>query len=330
MNYLTAHWSFDPLLVVAAVAVALHELGLSSLKCRSVPTRTRERRRRSALFYAGLGVLALAVVSPIDYWADDYFFVHMFEHVLIMFIAPMLIVAAAPWVPLLHGVPLRARRLVLRAALLGGWARPLRAFGHLVTRPWVSVSLFNLAMVVWHVPALFDLAERDQGVHIWLMHGSLFATGLLFWLQVVPSRPAKRQLSDTGQASAMLVTNVVMICGGLFFGLLAMRSLYPVYDHLPGVTLPPVDSQRIGGAVLFACGLMGLPRVVAILRRRPAAADDPIAGSSGADAPARATGLAGRVSVDGSFGHGLGAGLEIEPRDAVAGEGIHAKGTKKI
>ena len=119
MSYVIQNWSFDPFLIVVAVVIVAHEVGLARLKRRSVPERTRRRRQRSLLFYAGLGVLLLAVVSPIDYWASDYFFVHMVEHLLIAFYAPILIVAGAPWIPLLHALPVGARRAVGRFLLLG-------------------------------------------------------------------------------------------------------------------------------------------------------------------------------------------------------------------
>jgi cytochrome c oxidase assembly factor CtaG len=83
--------------------------------------------------YGGLAVLLLAVVSPIDYWADDYFFVHMVEHIVIMFFAPILIVAGAPWLPLVHAFPVTVRRQVGRSVLLGSWAMPLRTLGRFVT-----------------------------------------------------------------------------------------------------------------------------------------------------------------------------------------------------
>ena len=108
MSYITQHWSFDPFLIIAAVAVIWHEIGLARLARRSRPERTRQRRRRSLLFYSGLAVLLIAVQSPIDYWADDYFFVHMIQHLLLMFAAPTLIVAGAPWQPLLDALPGRS------------------------------------------------------------------------------------------------------------------------------------------------------------------------------------------------------------------------------
>jgi putative membrane protein len=268
LSYITGHWSFDPFVVVVALVVALHERGLSNLKKRSRPARARNRRISSLVFYAGLAVLLLAVVSPIDYWADYYFFVHMIEHILIMFFAPILIVAGAPWLPLVHGFPVGLRRRVMRALLLDHWAGPLRALARFLTRGWVAVILFNAIMVLWHVPALFDLAESNQYVHIWLMHASFFVVGVLFWLQIIPSYPIKPSLGTGAQITAVLGTNVVMIFLAMALSIFANHSLYPVYDHLPGITLSPFASQQIGAAILWVCGdFWALPALSILFRR---------------------------------------------------------------
>ena len=268
MSYLTDHWSFDPFLIVALVLAGWHEIGLRRLARRSRPERTRERRLRSLWFYAGLAVLLLAVESPIDYWASDYFLVHMLQHLLLMFAAPSLIVAGAPWQPLLDGLPGHAGQNVTRGVLAGGWSRPLRALGGLLLRPWVSVGLFNAVMIFWHLPGPFDLAENNQAVHIWLMHGSMFAAGVLFWLQFIPSPPFHRRMPLLSQAGALLGTNVIMIGMAMTLSIFVTGSVYPVYDHIPGVTLPPFADQQIGAAILWVCGdFWALPSMVVIVRR---------------------------------------------------------------
>jgi cytochrome c oxidase assembly factor CtaG len=278
LSYVINNWSYDPFMVIVGLVVALHELGLRNLRRRSRPASSRARRERSFLFYGGLAVLLIAVDSPIDYWASYYFFAHMIEHILIMFFAPILIVAGAPWLPLVHGVPLGARRRLMRAVLLGQWASPLRALARFLTGGWAAVVLFNLAMVVWHFPALFDLAETNQYVHIWLMHSSFFMTGVLFWLQVVPSHPVKPKLSTGGRIAAILGTNVVMIILAMALSLFTTRSLYPVYNNLPGITLSPFVSQQIGAGILWVCGdFWAYPALVLLVRR--AAADEGGAGA---------------------------------------------------
>ncbi|MGD0376862.1 MAG: cytochrome c oxidase assembly protein [Streptosporangiaceae bacterium] len=200
MSYLTQHWSYDPFMIIVIVLVCWHEIGLARLARRSRPDRARQRRKRSLLFYGGLAVLLIAVQSPIDYWSDDYFFVHMVQHLLLMFAAPTLIVAGAPWQPLLDALPGRLGRSATREVMRAGWARPVRAAGGALLRPWVAIALFNVAMVAWHIPALFDLAENNQAVHIWLMHASFFITGILFWLQFIPSPPLRPRMSAAAQA----------------------------------------------------------------------------------------------------------------------------------
>ena len=272
MSYLVDHWSFDPFLILALVVAGWHEIGLRRLARRSRPERTRQRRLRSLWFYAGLAVLLIAVESPMDYWADYYFFAHMIQHLLLMFAAPTLIVAGAPWQPLLSALhwalPGRSGQIVTRGVLAGGWSRPLRAFGGLLLRPWVSVALFNAAMIVWHLPGPFDLGEQNQAVHIWLMHGSFFAAGVLFWLQFIPSPPFHRRMPVLSQALALLGTNVIMIGMAMALSIFVTGSVYSVYDHIPGVTLPPFADQQIGAAILWVCGdFWALPSIIVIVRR---------------------------------------------------------------
>ena len=268
MRYVLQHWSLDPIALVVAAAVVLHEAGLAHLKVRSRPDRARRRRQRSLVFYAGLGMLVVAVMSPIDYWSDSYFLVHMCQHLLLMFAAPSLIVAGAPWLPLVHGVPVGLRRSVGRMLIRSPWASPLRAVGRFILRPWTGVVALNIAMVAWHLPALYDLSYRNRPVHIWLMHGSLFGAGVLFWLQIIPSYPLHPKLSELGQVTALLGTNVVMFVLAVSLAIFSRSSWYPVYDHVPGVTLSPFADQQIGASILWVCGdWWALPALEVVVRR---------------------------------------------------------------
>jgi cytochrome c oxidase assembly factor CtaG len=127
-------------------------------------------------------------------------------------------------------------------------------------------------MLLWHLPGPFDLAEENQAVHIWLMHGTMFGTGVLFWLQIIPSPPFRRRMPLLSQAGALLGTNVVMIGTAMTLSIFVQGSVYPVYDHIPGITLPPFADQQIGAGILWVCGdFWAMPAMVVIVRRMVAA-----------------------------------------------------------
>jgi putative membrane protein len=268
MSYLVDHWSLDPFMFIVIGLVVWHEIGLARHAKRARPERTRQRRRRSFAFYGGLGVLLLAIQSPVDYWADRYFFVHMLQHLLLMFAAPTLVVAGAPWQPMLDALPRRIGHGMTRGTMRGTWSRPLRAVTGFLLRPWVSVTLFSVVMVAWHVPALFDLSVTNEAVHIWLMHGSFFLAGVLFWLQFIPSPPLRLRMPEVSQAVALIATNLVMWVLAMSMSILTQVSWYPVYGHVPGVSLPPFADQQVGAAILWVCGdFWAIPALVAVIRR---------------------------------------------------------------
>jgi putative membrane protein len=260
VSYLN-HWSFDPFLIFAVILAVWHEIGLARL-ARSDPQRAGRRRLRSLVFYGGLAVALLAVVSPVEYLAGRYFFMHMVQHLLLMFAAPTLIVAGAPWQPLIDAIPRRA------AAAVTAWSRPLRGVGGWLLRPWFAVVAFNVVMLLWHVPALLDLAENNQAVKIWLLHSSYLIVGILFWLLFIPSPPFRMRMPPEGQAVALVATNVIMWVLAMAMGILTSVSWYSAYDHIPGVTLSAFADQQIGAGILWVCGdFWAIPALIVVIRR---------------------------------------------------------------
>jgi cytochrome c oxidase assembly factor CtaG len=191
----------------------------------------------------------------------------MLQHLLLMFAAPTLVVAGAPWQPMLDALPGRLGRSATAAALRDDWSRPLRAVAGFLLRPWVAVILFSGVMLAWHLPALYDLSEQNQIVHIWLMHASFFLVGVLFWLQFIPSPPFRRRMPLVSQAAALIATNLIMWMLAMAMSIFSQSAWYSVYSHVPGVTLPPFADQEIGAAILWVCGdFWAIPALIYVVR----------------------------------------------------------------
>ena len=268
MSYLTGHWSFDPVVIVMVLTVLAHEVGLRRLSRRSRSSAQRSRRVRSLIFYAGLLTLLVAIMSPLDYWSEDYFFVHMIDHLLLAFFAPILIVLGAPWVPLMFFLPVKARRTVGRFFYLSTGASGLRVVGRFLRSPGFALVFFNVVMVLWHVPSVFDVGESNQVVHIWVMHTSFFVAGVLFFLQILPSHPMKPARGPVWQGGAILFTNAVMTVLAMSMSIMTSSSWYRVYDHVAGVSMAPFTDQQIGAAILWVCGdFWALPLLGVVIRR---------------------------------------------------------------
>ena len=211
-------------------------------------------------------MLLLAVVSPIDYWADDYFFVHMIEHILIMFFAPILIVVGAPWLPLVHAFPCPAPpspRTSRCSSVVGQAVAGVRAVRD--ARRVRGRAVQRRHGGIWHLPARSTCREQSDHPHL-ADASSFFVAGVLFWLQIIPSYPLKPKLTAVGKIGAIVVTNVVMFVLAMALSIFSTSSWYSVYNHLPGVTLSPFADQQIGAAILWVCGdFWALPALIWVI-----------------------------------------------------------------
>ncbi len=189
-------------------------------------------------FCAGLFVLFVALNGPIHDLSDSYLFsMHMVQHLLLtMLVIPLLIAGTPGW--------------MLRPALRNkAVARAARA----TTNPAAAFAIFNLTLVVWHVPAVYDSAMRNHGVHIVQHLCFLVAATLMWW-------PLMSPLAELPRASfpAQLLYTFLLTLPMSFIGVTityAQNVLYPAYQSAPRIAgLSPMEDQLIGGLVMWIPG----------------------------------------------------------------------------
>ena len=128
---------------------------------------------RAASFAAGLLTLVIALDSPIDTYADQLFWVHMLQHILLLTVAPPLILLGRPWPRMWRALPLSTRTAAGRtiAARVSG---PSSA--EVDRRPGVAWVLFNAAIVAWHIPVAYNATLTSPPIHN-LEHAMFFFPG---------------------------------------------------------------------------------------------------------------------------------------------------------
>lgn len=232
--------------LVAIVATAYLYLAGGRLRAGRV------RWEREAAFYAGLVALVVAVEPPVDTYAGRLFWVHMCQHVLLTMVAPPLLLLGRPWPRLTRRFPLGARRALARTALVEPRLSPARRALTWVASPLPAFCLFNGVLIMWHVPALYDLTLRNAPVHD-LEHALFFGTALLFWTHLAPAGP-RRKLTAAQRAAygtgAVLVSWALAVVLGV-----ASHPLYSAYAslvHRPGGISALTDQQ-------IAAGIMWVP-----------------------------------------------------------------------
>ncbi len=239
-----------PPLVACAVAAALYALGGMG-RAGSGP---RGRRWREACFYLGVATVLVALEPPFDNWADTSFALHMTQHVLLISVASPLLVLGRPWPRMWMPFPAQARRNVARSLARGRWSAPLRLAARVLTKPPVAVATLAASLALWHLPALYDIAVRNEGVHF-LEHFCFVAAALLFWGPLLEAPPVRARIDHLRRAGWFAAGAAP---GWILAIVLAYAShpLYPYYATLAhrAFGLSPLGDQQIGAGVMWVPG----------------------------------------------------------------------------
>lgn len=261
LQYTFDAWVVLPLLLSGALFLG----GVIRLALRS---RRSTRLRRSWVWF-GLGWLTLAgaIVSPLHAAGERSFAAHMIEHELLMLVAAPLLVLGRPLGVFLWALP-RSLRLALRRWTSGAGYR--QAWRGISGAP-SATALQIVALWLWHAPALFDLALRNEGWHI-AQHVSFVGTALLFWHALL------RQPRPGVSVACLFVT---ALATGALGGLMALAASpwYAAYAVL-GMTpfgLSPAEDQQLAGLLMWIPGgvlhaLVALVLVRRLLHDRPGVA----------------------------------------------------------
>ena len=241
-------WAFEPVPAIGLLAAAVvYFLGWRNLHAQ-VPWRFPVERLVS--FLGGLAVIFVALASPLDAFAGWLLVVHMVQHLLLTMVAPPLLLLGWPMLPLLSGLP----RGFAREGLAPFLTSPaLQRFGRFLVHPFFAGPLFIASNLVWHTPALYELALRFPGWHQ-VEHVCFLGTAILFWWPVVqpwPSRPALPRWAMIPYLLAADLQNTALAAFLSFQG----GVLYQTYALAPRISgLSAADDQAGAGAVMWVPG----------------------------------------------------------------------------
>jgi putative membrane protein len=259
-------WNVDPVLATGLVATAGLYVVATVYRRRIAPDAPVSPGR-VASFLAGLAVMFGSLAGPLHDLSDYYLFsAHMVQHLLLAFAVPPLLLRGTPrWL---------ADWLVDR--VLGPAA--LRRLARALTRPSGAFASFNLTLVAWHLPPLYNLAMSEHPVHI-VQHLMILAASVLLWWPVLSPATALPRAPYPVQLLYLFVVGLPMVMVSIFITM-ADSVLYPYYAAAPRVweRLTPRADQHLGGLIMWIPGgLVFMAAISIVFFRWQAAGGDDVA-----------------------------------------------------
>ena len=215
-------------------------------------------------FASGLLTIVLAIESPVDTFGAFLLQAHMIQHLLLIAVAPSLLLLAQPVLPLMRGLP----RWIFKDAIGPFLASSeLKRIGRAMVHPVVTWFAFSAAIVVWHMPRLYDLALQSPGWHE-VEHACFFWIAVLFWWPVIGVWPSHAIWPEWAMIPYLLATGMVNmgLSAVLSFSDHVIYASYALAPRLWGISA--LEDQAAAGGIMWVPGSITMLVPAAILGMR--------------------------------------------------------------
>jgi putative membrane protein len=228
-------WSFAPALLVPLILVCLvYAFGAWRRQSPLSPAQLW----RHLSFAAGMAILLLTFVSPLNVMALHLYLMQQIQDALLLIVVPILIVVATPGTMVAAALPDG-----LRLAPIPSGARAI--FG-----ATVATALFIAAVFVWQYPPYHDAAILNAPLGA-AMHLSLLAAGLLFWSRIFDPAPEPVGLTYGRRLMMLWIVALSHIGLGAYLTLKS-EILYPAYDVMGRLFgIAPLTDEATGGFIIW-------------------------------------------------------------------------------
>ncbi|MGD8193686.1 cytochrome c oxidase assembly protein [Herbiconiux sp. P18] len=247
-NFLT-QWNFDLIWVlVCAFAVFFYVAGVVRLHRRG----DRWPWYRTVLWIAGILLLFYVTCGGLNVYEKYLFSVHMFGHMTLSMMVPLLLVPAAPVTLLLRAVKKRSdgSRGMREWVLLAVHSK----VATVIANPVVAGVLFATSLVTFYYTPLFRWATEDHIGHEWMIVHFLIV-GYLFVQALIGVDPVPYKLPYPFRLLLLLAT----MAFHAFFGLALMEGTGLLLADWFGATgrdwgPSALQDQQNGGGVAWSIG----------------------------------------------------------------------------
>lgn len=240
-----ALWSPYYFLFILSIAIAYYLITGPYRHKISGALVAKPTKKQKTYFYIAMILLYIVKGAPVDLLSHIMLTFHMAQLAIYLLVFPMFIIM---------GVPAWIWRKIVDTPVI-------KPVVHFLTKPIVSLLLFNGLFSLYHIPVVFDFSKTSIAVHATFSIVLLLAAFVVWWPLLTP-------LEDHNKIQPLLkliyiLVNGILITPACVLIIFASTPLFAAYTQdgawiqamslcVPGNVLDGIDTITLSGAEMFS------------------------------------------------------------------------------